>query len=159
MDTFGERLRDARRAKRLSQKVLATRVGTTGETISRYENGRLSPPRGDMMGSLAGELGVTVGWLMGQDVPREGSRVESEPVYPSLVEFLASPVGRTVTTDELAVLASYRGSRGDPSPSSYQYLLQAIRAEIPPPEAAESAEATERAMASAKRRGGRVLED
>jgi transcriptional regulator with XRE-family HTH domain len=40
---FGRRIRRLRDAKRINQTVLADRIGTNQETISRIENGKQEP--------------------------------------------------------------------------------------------------------------------
>lgn len=53
---FGEALRDLRRAVGMSQRELARRTGLDFSYISKLENGRMPPPAGDTVVSLATAL-------------------------------------------------------------------------------------------------------
>ena len=59
---FPERLRELRKAARLSQKALAEKVGVNFTYLSKIENGRVEPPRESVLQriakELAGELGM-----------------------------------------------------------------------------------------------------
>ena len=59
---FPERLRELRKAARLSQKALAEKVGVNFTYLSKIENGRVDPPRESVLQriakELAGELGM-----------------------------------------------------------------------------------------------------
>lgn len=69
----GARLRSARTAAGLSLRDTARRIGVSPATLSAIENGKTgaSVPR---LRTLAGELGVPVGWLVG-----DGSGPQSQP--------------------------------------------------------------------------------
>lgn len=62
--TFGERIGLQRKQLKLSQEELAKRVGTSAPIIGRYERGEIKPSI-EMAGKIAGELGVTVDYLLG----------------------------------------------------------------------------------------------
>lgn len=76
LDTFGKRLRAARRGfyertgQDLSQVDLSARVGMTKGAVSSWEAGTYLPPV-ETIEMLAGELGVTPGWLAFGQEPRE----------------------------------------------------------------------------------------
>lgn len=53
----------ARRAKKLTQKELAKKVGTSNIQISRIENG-VASPRADLLKRIALELEVSMEFLM-----------------------------------------------------------------------------------------------
>lgn len=59
-----ERLKAARKAKKLTQEKLAELINTTKGTISNYENGH-STPSNDMLTSLSSALNVSVDYLLG----------------------------------------------------------------------------------------------
>jgi transcriptional regulator with XRE-family HTH domain len=52
-----------RRARKLTQKELARRIGTTNVKISRFENG-IDIPKADILKRLAEELDVTMDYLI-----------------------------------------------------------------------------------------------
>lgn len=64
---FGDRLRQYRKAKNMTQQELAERLGVSDKSVSRWENG--SYPDVAMLGPLAKELGVTVDDLLGTAPP------------------------------------------------------------------------------------------
>lgn len=64
---FGDRLRNYRKAKHLTQQELAERLGVSDKSVSRWENG--SYPDVPLLGPLAKELGVTVDDLLGTAPP------------------------------------------------------------------------------------------
>ena len=59
---FPERLRELRKAARLSQRALAEKVGVDFTYLSKIENGRVEPPSESVLQriakELAGELGM-----------------------------------------------------------------------------------------------------
>ena len=59
---FPERLRELRKAARLSQRALAEKVGVNFTYLSKIENGRVEPPSESVLqriaNELAGELGM-----------------------------------------------------------------------------------------------------
>jgi transcriptional regulator with XRE-family HTH domain len=65
MVTFGKRLREARDAKDLSQQDLAKMIGSVHTVIGRYERDEMKPSI-DVVKRLADELGITVGYLIGE---------------------------------------------------------------------------------------------
>lgn len=69
MDTYGERLRDARKKKGYSQAVLAKLVGCTQPTIFSIENGDTQSTGLTVI--LAKVLGVSPFWLEYGSPPRE----------------------------------------------------------------------------------------
>ncbi len=59
---LGDRLRELREARGLTQTQLAYRVGSTQTVVSRYELGHVRPPR-PRLGQLAALLGADEGEL------------------------------------------------------------------------------------------------
>lgn len=80
--SIGTRVRAARVAAKLSQEEVAARAGLQPETISRLENGRLSPTL-TSVAALAKALGVEPGDLAGF-----GSTGSPPPVSPEEQEIL-----------------------------------------------------------------------
>jgi HTH-type transcriptional regulator, competence development regulator len=55
---FGQRLRELRKNKRLSQRDLASKVGIDFTYLSKIENGKMHPPSTETIMSLAKALGL-----------------------------------------------------------------------------------------------------
>ena len=63
--SFGEHLKQARKASNLSQTALAERIGVSPSVISSYETGAFGANR-NRMTKLATELGVSLSYLLGE---------------------------------------------------------------------------------------------
>ncbi len=63
--SFGEKLKERRLACHMTMESLAILVGTSRQTIQRYESGRISRPPYERIEALAAALGVSPGELMG----------------------------------------------------------------------------------------------
>ncbi len=63
------RIREARKAAKLTQEELARTIGITHATLSRYESGAINPPASQLQ-AIASALGVSVGYLLGQESER-----------------------------------------------------------------------------------------
>jgi transcriptional regulator with XRE-family HTH domain len=66
---LGERLKQLRQERGLSQADLAAKVGTDPGQISRYENGRMAPSA-EAVARLADVLDVSCDYLLIEDSPR-----------------------------------------------------------------------------------------
>lgn len=66
MDAIGERIKEARQERGLSQEELAQIINSTKSAISRYESGKRQP-RLDQLQRIANALNVTVGFLQGYE--------------------------------------------------------------------------------------------
>lgn len=64
MQTFGERLKKARKAKKLTQKELAEIIGTTESNVGHYENDR-AYPKAEAIIKICLELNISSDWLLG----------------------------------------------------------------------------------------------
>ncbi|NJM94625.1 MAG: helix-turn-helix transcriptional regulator [Cytophagales bacterium] len=62
--SFGKRLIEIRRKRKLSQEELANMLGTKGPAIGRYERG-IAKPTIEVAGKIAKLLGVSVDYLIG----------------------------------------------------------------------------------------------
>ena len=60
----GDRLREMRRKRQLTQDELADRLGFGQSQMNKYENGK-SDPTPEVLVRLAKELAVTSDWLLG----------------------------------------------------------------------------------------------
>lgn len=85
--TFGDRVAAAREAQKMSQEVLAKRLGIKLVTLKRWEED-VAEPRANMLSMLCGVLNVSMVWLItgegdGFDDP------EDDPISPDIREVLA----------------------------------------------------------------------
>lgn len=64
MNVFGERLRELRMKKRLSQEALGAQMDVSQQVIQRWESGRNSPDIENVR-RLASHFGVTADYLLG----------------------------------------------------------------------------------------------
>ena len=83
----GERLKELRKEKSLSQADLARILGVTRQSISAYEVGQAEPPTSKLI-LLAQILGTTVDYLLGLDDAKKGSRKFIESFLESQIERL-----------------------------------------------------------------------
>ncbi|MBU7318209.1 helix-turn-helix domain-containing protein [Paenibacillus oleatilyticus] len=61
--TFGERLKQSRNRKQMTQEQVAQKIGIDFTTISKYENDR-SQPDNEVLQKLAQLYGVSIDWLL-----------------------------------------------------------------------------------------------
>lgn len=69
--SFGERLREIRKEKRLTQEAFAQLLGTSKQVLSRYETGQRSPKISQVQ-EYAQKLGVSAEYLM-EETAEEGT--------------------------------------------------------------------------------------
>ncbi|QDA74593.1 XRE family transcriptional regulator [Listeria seeligeri] len=74
---ISERIKTARKVRKLTQEDLAKRVNTSKATISNYEN-KYSSPSAEMIILLANALDVTTDYLLGK----------SDSMYPEQIKKL-----------------------------------------------------------------------
>jgi transcriptional regulator with XRE-family HTH domain len=67
MPEIGSRVRERRRALRLSQENLASQAGLTWSAIQRLEAGQVKDPHYSTLSAIAGVLGTTVAELVGEE--------------------------------------------------------------------------------------------
>ena len=70
------RIRELRKARKLSQEELAERLHVVRQTVSKWEKA-LSVPDADMLLELCKVFGVSAGQLLGEEIPPESETVES----------------------------------------------------------------------------------
>ena len=68
--TLGERIKEARLRKRLTQKQLAKLLNVTDATVNRYEK-NVRKPDAEMLKRIAEILGVSVDYLLGTEEKHE----------------------------------------------------------------------------------------
>ena len=62
MNSIGDRIKDLRLKKRITQKELAVKVGVTSTAVSQWERGENEPKNKHLL-KLSKELGTSVDWL------------------------------------------------------------------------------------------------
>lgn len=94
--TFGDRLRQLRVEKRLTQAQVAQRLGLTKSVVSAYETGLRSPAY-DVLIRLCGMLGVTTDYLLGVEDTRtirlDGLTDQESALITEMVEVLRAAKG------------------------------------------------------------------
>lgn len=75
---LGKRLRQLRKARNLTQKQVAERVGVTRTVLSQYENDQYGPFAGSTWSSLANQFGVSTDYLLDNISPSEQSKEEAK---------------------------------------------------------------------------------
>ena len=78
------KIQEARKAKGWSQQQLAEKIGTTQQTIQRYESGDRNI-KADRLKQLSYALDVTVSYLLGLE--DEGDGYAQVPVYGSMPSY------------------------------------------------------------------------
>ena len=79
IDAIGERIKEARQERGLSQEELAQIINSTKSAISRYESGKRQP-RIEQLKSIASALDVDVNWLMNGYTLEQRDQVWKEKV-------------------------------------------------------------------------------
>lgn len=97
---IGNRIRESREQKTLSQSELARRLGVSQPTVSDWENGKTEPSV-DNLRTLAVELDVWFEWIVTGRGPRNFTPEVREAQHEYRVE-------RELPLDELQLQAIYR---------------------------------------------------
>jgi hypothetical protein len=84
---IGERIREARQARKLSQEALALEIDVTQGAVGMYERGA-NLPSVETLPRLAAALGVSADWLLGMDQQRLAG-VQKEQRQMRDAEFIA----------------------------------------------------------------------
>lgn len=87
MATTGERIRDARKARGMTQKELAEKVGVKFSAIHKYETGLVVNLKRETISALAKALDVAPSWLMCIDEDTD-SLVNGDSDLTSYLELL-----------------------------------------------------------------------
>ncbi len=85
---LGQKIRDLRKEKGMTQEELAVRLNVVRQTISKWEKG-LSVPDAEMLVRLAEVLDVSVNELLGADISKEEGRNELAEQLARINEQLA----------------------------------------------------------------------
>ena len=76
MNIFGERLKNLRQAKKITQQELADELGIAASTVGMYEQGRREPDRTTLL-AMSSFFGVSVDTLIGNDVITKEERIQA----------------------------------------------------------------------------------
>ena len=94
---IGERIKERRKAKGLTQENLAKKLGVTRQIISYYETSRI-PSAGDLA-FLAKELDTTTDYLLGlSDVKTTDLKIQAMCDYTGLSEYSVKMLHKAVLT-------------------------------------------------------------
>lgn len=109
--SFGEKLKNAREAKRLSQEELAEKMDVSRQTISSWELDQ-KMPTSDRLAAISKELEVSLDSLFADELIAANKQPESDaPVPPGVIAAL-----ETLASATKAVTASWqRGGKEDES--------------------------------------------
>jgi len=89
MNQFGDRLKEARINKGMSQEDLAKFVGSTKQVVSKYENNQRTP-KITVANKYAEILGVSLYYLLGEENPLDNSgRSEIKKKFIELIDSLS----------------------------------------------------------------------
>lgn len=83
METFGQRFQRLRKEKNLTQEDIASKIGITAQSVSKWEND-LSAPDISILLELADILGVSVEKLLGREVNKV-TKVENNFDYKKAI--------------------------------------------------------------------------
>lgn len=132
--TFRRRLRERRKAARLNQEELATRIGVAQSYISQWESGRSGPPTIDRAYDLARACETSIDYLVGlTDNPSPPDRGEEHPTH---LDTLLSHVRRLPVDAQrgvaalVAVFADYEQGRAEQS-TAEEMALSALESMLP----------------------------
>ena len=76
-----EKLEDLRKERDLTQDVVASAVGITGSTLSKYENKENKEYNIAILNKLADYYGVSLEWLVGNTEAKESSQTEIDTLF------------------------------------------------------------------------------
>lgn len=127
--SFGDRLKDVRKRRNLSQQELADQLGTTKQVISRYERNQRDP-KSSLVLSWAQALGVSYEYLIGADIPQGFLDMYGDDVEAAYRAFEAAELSAmldgsagSLTRAEQEMLQAYRLA----DPAFREEALQMLR--------------------------------
>lgn len=80
--SIGSKIRDLRVAENLTMQEVAERIGTTKQTIYKYENGIITNIPSDKIAALARIFRVSPAVIMGWEISPSGARGDFRPAAP-----------------------------------------------------------------------------
>ena len=121
-------MRAARTARKLRQQDVAQQLNLRVASLSEYENGH-KLGSAEVLLRISKVLRVDVAWLLEGDVEISASPHVRAP-HASLLRFLSTDLGRSVTSAELAALRTFVCFHGSPTSDTYHVMLVAMRGTI-----------------------------
>lgn len=97
---IGEKIKNLRSERGLSQEELAKRVGVSRESISHYENGRVIPPI-DVLEAIAKELGVSITYFFTNEETIEEYHVFSDDTSSVMLGYLGGDIQNFMTVKKV----------------------------------------------------------
>ncbi len=73
---IGQRIKQIRKANKITQDDLAEKIGTTKQTIYKYENGIITNIPSTKIELIAKTLNVTPDYLMGWDEEKQSTNID-----------------------------------------------------------------------------------
>ena len=121
--TKGERIRDAREARKMSQEELGRACKTTKQTIYKYESGLVTNIPLDRLEAIADALGVSSAYLAGWDNTEECRALHriAEDMYTT--KALGS-MAEDLSAEELEIVSILRKMSPDQLARELAYLRQ-----------------------------------
>jgi HTH-type transcriptional regulator, competence development regulator len=104
MKTFGQKLRELRRSKGISQRDLADEVGVDFSYISKVENDRLPPPAGDTIVKICEALETSPEELLAATGKMSTDVKEMLSTSTAAQQFVRQAHDMSLTEDEWKVL-------------------------------------------------------
>lgn len=104
-NAFGTLLKEIRRSKQVSQRVLAERVGVDFSYISKIENNRLAPPAADTIIKICEVLEVPSEVLLAHAGKVSSEMKDAITASPAAVRFMNEVKTMKLTDDEWGALS------------------------------------------------------
>lgn len=73
MAVNGNRIRQLRKEAELTQEAIGKKLGVIKQTVSSWENG-ISEPNSDVLSNMASIFGVSIDYLLGNDIPDDDTK-------------------------------------------------------------------------------------
>lgn len=73
MAVSGNRIRQLRKEAGLTQEAIGKKLGVIKQTVSSWENG-ISEPNSDVLSNMASMFGVSIDYLLGNDIPNDAAK-------------------------------------------------------------------------------------
>lgn len=122
--SIGDRIRSARERAGLNKSELAAQAGVTYRMVHAWETGE-KDPSAESLRRMSGVLAVSIEELLGV---AEGQ----DPPFAAWTEFVKTPQGQSMTTEERRMLQSIAWPAGQqPTVAAYMVALSAARATVP----------------------------